>query len=224
MGFPRRALAVACALTLAWMPALRAAAADRGSSEIMLEWTAPGDDGRIGSANRYDVRYSEATLTEDTFYLAQRAQTTPQPARAGTKQGIKITGLEPSKRYYFALKTSDESGNWSPMSNVVSMRAPDPTSHPQRFAVALSAPYPMPARDHIQFEMTLPREGLIHVKVIDASGREVKTLAYGHYPAGVSVRKWELNDERGVRLRPGQYWLLGVLGETRVTRPLTVVP
>lgn len=222
MESPWRGWAAACfALALAWTPA---AAQEPGSSEITLEWTAPGDDGRVGAANHYDIRYSTSELTEDNFYYAARAAGVPRPSGAGTHQRITVTGLEANRRYYFALRTSDESGNWSPMSNVVSMRAPDPLTHPQRFAIAMSAPHPSPARDHVQFEMTLPREGLVHVKVIDAGGRVVKTLAYGHYPAGVSVRRWELADERGVRLRPGQYWLLGVLGETTVTRPLTVVP
>jgi len=47
-------------------------------------------------------------------------QRRPAPGSAGTSQSFNISGLSSGRTYYFALKTSDETNNISPLSNVVS--------------------------------------------------------------------------------------------------------
>jgi hypothetical protein len=195
-----------------------------GSSGVTLEWTAPGDDGYQGEALGYDLRYSLSPITNANFDFASRATTVPRPAGAGIRQSTRVVGLEPNRTYYFALKSVDDAGNWSMLSNVAFKTAPDPTKSPSLFAVALSPPYPSPTRDHFTFQFTLPRDMLVHVNLIDVGGRLVKTLAEGHYPAGTTVRQWDLIDEKGARLGIGQYWLLGVLGDERFEHRVTVIP
>ena len=97
-------------------------------TSVPLTWTAPGDDGSIGTATQYDLRYSTSTITSTNFAVATRWLSTPAPAAPGTSQTVTVTGLNSSTTYYFALKTADDVGNWSLISNVVSrttLAAPD---------------------------------------------------------------------------------------------------
>ena len=87
---------------------------------VQLEWTAPGDDGNVGTADSYDVRYSsQPIVNERDFDRAQQVTVNQKPRLASSPESLLISGLEPESVYYFALKTADESGNFSPLSNVV---------------------------------------------------------------------------------------------------------
>lgn len=91
------------------------------TSSTLLSWTAPGDDGSIGTAASYDVRGSTSPITAANFSSAGMvADTPPNPAVAGTNQSMTVTGLSPGITYYFAIKTSDDAPNTSAISNVVS--------------------------------------------------------------------------------------------------------
>ncbi|MEJ2719930.1 MAG: fibronectin type III domain-containing protein [bacterium] len=97
---------------------LRARALDDSSFE--LTWTAPGDDGTTGTAAAYDIRYSTGPIGDETgWYKASRADTSPTPQPAGSTETFVLTGLQPGTSYFFALKTADESQNWSGISNTV---------------------------------------------------------------------------------------------------------
>lgn len=85
---------------------------------VALSWTAPGDDGGTGVADRYDLRYSAAAITAVSFATAIVAGGAPAPAVAGTAQTLLVTGLDSGTPYYFAIKTADEVPNWSGLSNV----------------------------------------------------------------------------------------------------------
>ncbi|QJC52577.1 hypothetical protein HGI30_14060 [Paenibacillus albicereus] len=87
-------------------------------SSIKLSWTAPADDGTIKTAKYYDVRYSENPITESNWDDSSPGIGEPFPNAAGTKESFVLSGLEPDTMYYFAMKTHDDSGNVSLLSNV----------------------------------------------------------------------------------------------------------
>lgn len=86
---------------------------------VTLAWSAVGDDGFTGSATAYDVRYATFIITNDNFEAATPVVDIPTPRPAGADELIVVTGLEPSTRYYFAIKVRDDAENWSTISNVV---------------------------------------------------------------------------------------------------------
>jgi chitodextrinase len=99
-------------------------------TSVQLTWTAPGDDGPVGTATQYDLRYSTAAITAANFAAATQWASMPTPAISGTSQTVTVTGLASSTTYYFALKAQDDAGNWAAVSNVVSrttLAAPDGT-------------------------------------------------------------------------------------------------
>jgi hypothetical protein len=107
------------------------ATADPSPGEIMLSWTATGDDGAVGTAARHDIRYStiaanSPALSDALFNLAASVTdfvAIPPPSPAGTPESLDITGLLEGVTYYFAIKAADENPNWSPLSNGATAQA-----------------------------------------------------------------------------------------------------
>jgi hypothetical protein len=91
------------------------------TSAVLLIWTAPGDDGGEGTADSYDIRYHDEIITEQNWDGTAVFDGEPDPKPAGQIETIKVNGLEPISTYYFALKTTDERGNVSGLSNSDSM-------------------------------------------------------------------------------------------------------
>ncbi|HTK31820.1 MAG TPA: DUF1565 domain-containing protein [Candidatus Saccharimonadaceae bacterium] len=87
---------------------------------VTLTWAAPGDDGLVGVAAAYDLRWSTQPITDDVSWAAATSVATePVPAVPATVQSYVMTGLTPATQYYFAIKTRDEANNWSLLSNVL---------------------------------------------------------------------------------------------------------
>jgi len=92
-----------------------------------LTWTAPGDDGDAGLAILYDVRWSTSPIADSTWESAEAFVQRPLPKAAGTAQGFTVEDLTAGLDYYFALKTWDEEGNLSELSNIATARMTIPS-------------------------------------------------------------------------------------------------
>lgn len=90
---------------------------------ITLTWTAPGDDGNVGTAAVYDVRYAADSVTLAGWTSAIQATGEPAPRPAGTKETFQLS-LPPGK-YWFAIRSRDEVGNQSALSNIISVTQAD---------------------------------------------------------------------------------------------------
>lgn len=88
------------------------------ATAVSLAWTAPGDDGTVGQATAYDLRYATAPLTAENFTSAAAVSEPPAPAASGVRQTMTVTGLKENTTYYFGLKTRDDVGNLSEISNI----------------------------------------------------------------------------------------------------------
>ncbi len=85
---------------------------------IDLSWTASGDDESIGQASQYIIRYSTSSeITTDSWDLAVDIANEPNPALAGTTENLSISDLTPGQTYYWTIKSQDEAGNISEISN-----------------------------------------------------------------------------------------------------------
>lgn len=94
------------------------------SDNVVLTWTAPGDDGNSGTATLYDLRYYTSQITDSNWNSATQVSGEPTPSVAGTLETMTISGLDEGVQYFFALKTVDEAGNWSALSNLASVTLP----------------------------------------------------------------------------------------------------
>jgi len=86
---------------------------------VRLSWTAPGDDGAIGTATLYDMRMSTSPIDLSNWSSAGAVPGMPAPRVAGTKQTVTVTGVTRGTTYYFAVRTQDDAGNWSGISNLL---------------------------------------------------------------------------------------------------------
>jgi hypothetical protein len=94
-------------------------AADTGTQpgEIDLQWVAVGRDGMQGTASLYRVRILPTPiLTEQDWSRASERPGVPAPAAAGQVMSMTVTGLQPARLTYVAVRAEDDFGNQSPLS------------------------------------------------------------------------------------------------------------
>jgi hypothetical protein len=82
--------------------------------------TATGDDGNVGTASSYLVKYSTSTITAGNFDSATAYPQNWAPLASGNAENHTLGGLTGGQTYYVAIKVLDDVLNTSPMSNVAS--------------------------------------------------------------------------------------------------------
>jgi len=103
-------------------PILDISAIQTTSRSAIFQWTAPGDDQNEGLAVQYEIRISDLPITEENFQFAEMLpDSTPEPMEPGSIQQTYVTNLEPNKEYYFGIKSIDDAGNTSPLSNILNV-------------------------------------------------------------------------------------------------------
>ena len=91
---------------------------DPSSNTMGLTWTATGDDGDVGTATYYEVRFSTSPIDGLNWASATRAGNEPEPGPSGTPESMEVHGLVADTTYFFAIKAFDEWGNAGPISNI----------------------------------------------------------------------------------------------------------
>ena len=86
---------------------------------VTIGWTDTGDDGMSGTATTTEVRMSTSPITPSNWSQATLVPGAPSPGPAGTVETLVVRGLTNGTVYYFAVRLSDEVGNWSDLSNVI---------------------------------------------------------------------------------------------------------
>ncbi len=87
---------------------------------VNLTWTAPGDDGSTGTAALYDLRGSTVPITAASFSTSPQIASFAPTGAAGTSETFTHNVENCSPVYYYAVKTRDQAGNWSSISNIAS--------------------------------------------------------------------------------------------------------
>lgn len=90
---------------------------DSSQTSLTLSWTAPGNDGCLGQAWRYSIKYYQSEITEENWESANGCPDPPMPLEYGETETFEVTGLSPDVTYYFVIKSYDEELNWSELSN-----------------------------------------------------------------------------------------------------------
>lgn len=198
-------------------------AASASATPFALFWTAPGDDSLTGQASFYDLRYSSTPITAANFHLATQLVGIPAPAVAGTAETFVVSGLPDANPVYLALKSADERGNWSGISNAVTLPAQTADAGDTGITVSFSSPWPNPARQSVRWAYALPQAAPLQVEILDISGRRVRTVASGDRAAGRGEVSWDLRDASGRRVSTGMYIVRARLGTTEWTKRLVVV-
>lgn len=190
---------------------------------ITLTWTAPGDDSLSGTATAYDLRYFTIPIDLTNFQTAFRVNPEPVPLASGRTQTDTVNGLTPGNYYYFAIRTVDDAGNWSALSNVPRIQATYTLAVGNTPpALDFSPPFPNPSRVLASFAIALPSTMETSIEAFDVTGRHVRTLATGEHPAGRGTIMWDLRDDEGRPLGSGLYLVRARIGSHVFTRRVTV--
>jgi hypothetical protein len=177
-----------------------------GAATVVLQWTAPGDDGTVGTAAAYDLRYSLTPITAENFAAATQILPLPPPQPAGSTEEVTATALPDAATLWFALRSRDEAFNWSPISNIAQMGGVADVGPGAVLAARFSSPWPSPARERTTFGFTLPEPAAVQLEVLDISGRFVRMVAMDRFSAGEFSVTWDLRDRFGLRVSPGVYF------------------
>ncbi len=87
----------------------------------------------------------------------------------------------------------------------------------------ISAVIPNPARQSLRIAFGLPREGRARMVVHDPSGRAVRILADGTYPAGRSESRWDGRQDDGAAAPSGIYFARLEYGGRIVSRRIVLM-
>ena len=192
------------------------------ASNLILEWTAPGDDSTYGRASEYDLRWSLRANQFPTRFFSAKRLPAPLPADAGATERLIITDLPKNQVIYFALRTRDELGNWSRISNVLSAQYTTDVGD-AAMTLDFSQPSLNPAHGPTEFTLSLPSRQNAVVEALDVLGRRVRVLQSGELPAGRHTIAWDLLDAGGHTTRPGVYFVRARLAGEEFVRRVVVV-
>jgi hypothetical protein len=92
---------------------------DIGQSGCVLTWTAPGDDGYVGTASGLDLRHSvDCAASWDSMTRVTFGPGTWTAQPAGSREELHLPcDIPDGGCWFFTLSECDEAGNWSPVSN-----------------------------------------------------------------------------------------------------------
>ncbi|MCB9508558.1 MAG: S8 family serine peptidase [Deferribacteres bacterium] len=156
-------------------------AGDPASNELVLRWTASGDDGTAGSAAAYQIRYSADPIDENNFEHALLAPDPPLPQPGGAPEQYVLSGLQHSLLYYVAIRVIDNVGNASAISNVAS-------------AVTLGAPQIAVTQDSLKAELLTGAELMLPMTI---SNQAEGTLDFELLLLGQNLNWIRVEPEKG---------------------------
>jgi hypothetical protein len=196
---------------------LRIASYTTNPKAVKLKWTAPGDDGSCGMAASYSVRKRKgAAITEANWSTSTVVSGTPAPSASGSTDSVTAGGLS-GGTWYFALKTSDEAGNSSALSNNACIQFSNPpvicggggaAAVPAReeeapaLALAITEVSPNPAsQGGTEVSFALAEASPATLEVFDIAGRQVEARDLSAFGPGTHRVRI------GAALSSGYYWV-----------------
>lgn len=129
---------------------------------VTLTWTAPGDDGNIGAASLFVIKYTSAPGYDWSGFDGAAIPSAVRPAEgpAGDNISWDVPRLLGGVTYYFALKAADAVPNYSPLSNAATAWATVDTLPPQAPSGLLVADAPGDDGGRLSLSWTLsPDDG-----------------------------------------------------------------
>ena len=202
------------------------AATGRGQGEATLSWTSPGNDAYSGTADHYVIRYSLSPLTEANWLAAAAVISPPFPQQAGRNESFVVNGLTPGSTYYFGIKTYDEAGNASPISNLAIINivldvADEGPPLPGRSRLLGNHPNPFNSTTVIDFQISSRTHVL--VSIYDLLGQRVSTLVDAVKAVGSYSAYWDGTNSRGESVASGVYFCRMDINESSELRKMLLL-
>jgi len=181
--------------------------------DLDVAWTAVGDDSLVGTATGYIVKYSDSAIDDSNWDQATTVASVPIPQVSGSAEAFTIGGLQPGQEYFVAVKTLDNYGNLSDLSNVAQGEAKvelvvdvddDEAELPRVFE--LSQNYPNPFNPSTTIEYSIPAASHVRLTIYNIQGRRIATLVDGTQSQGRYTEEWDGLSDNGARVASGVYF------------------
>jgi hypothetical protein len=164
---------------------------------IRLTWTAPSDDSPMGGAMRYDLRGAARPISDSDFFACDSLPGLAPPRGGGSRETT-LVNVHAGQTWYARLRAVDGSGNWSGLSNSVSVTLP---------AVRFDLVVRNPARAPVQLQWwtsSVPHDAITTVRIHDLAGRLVWRGTVPSWSSGTT--SWNGKDLDGRALASGVYF------------------
>ncbi len=143
-----------------------------------LIWTTPSDNGLLGRPFNYYFRYSNSSINNNQWSQYPEIPFNKSVKAAGEPDTLRIPTLGSDSLYYIAVKSSDDFGNLSEISNQVifntSLVGVEDFSVPKEFNVY--PVYPNPFNPQTKIKFTLPEFSKVSIYVYSVVGELVETI------------------------------------------------
>jgi hypothetical protein len=191
---------------------LAAAAASEGL--VRLTWTAPGDDGWVGRAASYELRFTSAAAETASATGGSAATGLAAPDSAGSAQDVTLAAGDPGLTRWYWLYALDEAGNRSRASNVAAFT---PAELPAGFRLTVGQ---RPSWVPVRLDWT--GVGADRIRIHDVTGRTVRRLDLGGGASG-SVQ-WDGRDDGGKLVPAGLYFARLTGGSLHAQTRIVLLP
>lgn len=181
--------------------------------ELELHWTAPGDDGNLGRATTYELRWSSSPINNSNALRASRFLGLRPPSPAGQGDSMTVTLAVTGAPSYLALRTAEEVGNWSSVSNNAILPGTTAELPDTIGSLALAVPVPSPARATTTLSFATSRDAEANIDVFDMAGRRVRALVDGVLSRGRHALSLDLRDEARNAVPAGLYLVRARVGK-----------
>ena len=207
------------------------AMAQVGTAHVQLQWTAPGDDGTIGTASAYEVRYSTAPVTAATWAQATAIpDVLPAPKPSGSAESFVVSVPDAllGDTYYVAIRARDEAFNWAPVSNNASFvyeLGSDVGDDGEGILpiLELRPNYPNPFNAQTAIPFSIPTASHVEISIYNSIGQRVKVLVDGYYGANTYSVIWDGTSQSGFPVASGTYFYRMITNGTATTRSMTLL-
>lgn len=147
-------------------------------STAYLIWTTPSDNGLLGRPFNYYFKYSNSPINDNLWNQYPEIPFNKSVKTAGEVDTLRIPTLGTDLIYYIAVKSSDDFGNISAISNQVEFNTTLVTADdkyiPNEFYVY--PVYPNPFNPQTTVRIQLPELSKISLKIYSGIGELVETL------------------------------------------------
>jgi hypothetical protein len=177
--------------------------------QLHLSWTTPGDDNYSGTADHYVIKYSTTPITADNWLSSATVTAPPTPLLAGHAQSCTVSGLTLGETYYFALRSYDEAGNVSQLSNIAFLSLSlDVTDNESGLPgqIGLKGNYPNPFNSSTTIYYYVSMLAHVTLSVYDILGEKINTLVDEKKRAGEYNAYWNGKDRQGNDVSSGIYF------------------
>ena len=173
---------------------------------VELTWTAPGDNGYHGRAERYEIWISDQLVPDSDYRNFRLLIDSLIPGHPGTREQITVSLLNMTGARWIVIKTFDEAGLFSFSKVVPFIQADVQESHQQVTSFGLAQNYPNPFNATTSIHFTLSRTTQAVIRVYNSAGKLVRVLVDRKLRQGNHVITWNGRDALGRSVASGTYF------------------